>query len=668
MQTSHNKTVETTVASLYYTPQNSSVLVYDRSANNSIDSRGSKGEALFLLFFKTHFVYIYINLRLFFPVVDENICSFYESEKFDCTASTALVDEVCNTNPNKSRVLYDVQCSGDGGSLSLVDKNQTSSDNCEKQTKFCSCPYDRMSEADTEYLDFTPASPLKCSNFDENCFCHHSDDMSSLSMNSSGVNVIKRNYSTNRRMIKIRIKTSSSKECSVEGESTENGIKICISPRKIEENYKSNRNCALNETYSITSSRRISATTSEIGSSSLETDYEFRNNLKNELKRSPAAVKVLNYLESLSEAKKKSPEKILNRKKSKQRSSDPKPTIIETVPLTTAARRSKSKTPQSLNSVVDDDEFHDCCDKTVISSGTGGSSEYEDTTESFDTSQGLENCHDKGSESKKDVPLITITQEMSAQMVVTSKFEINKQKLRRMNEQRERRKSKESRESPDKIIDDNFCNEILDKINQLKDRDGSCPSDTNTDADTIEKVPFDTTTETSTAASNLSLGPQKPPRTFAYRRSQDNTAKTPKQSETRTSLESLDMYLYEEMKQLKLFKFNHSRKSIQIPPKMSPVDASNYVVGGWKVSPNKHIVTTAPAPFKPLTKHNIGWTAPVQSPKKVEPGWVKSSPAPIPADIVNMLHYSDDERKKRSILSSNARAEPQQKYPSSSEK
>lgn len=509
-----------------------------------------------------------------------------------------------------------------------------------------------MSEADTEYLDFSPASPLKCDNFDENCFCHHTDEISSsLSMSSSsGVNVIKRSYNTNRRMIKIRIKTSSSKECSVEGESTENGIKICISPRNAaNEKFKPNKKCALNETYSITAS--------EMGSSSVETDYEFRKNIKNELKRSPAAVKVLNYLESLSEHhKKKTPEKILGKTKSNQRTSDPK-----TVPLTTQvkSRRSKSKTPttQSVNSAVDDDEFHDCCDKTVISSGT---SEYEDTTESFDTSQGMENL-------PIEAPLITITQEMSAQMVVTSKFEINKQKLKRMNEQRERRQSKESRGSPEKIIDDNFCNEILDKMNQFKVSDDHVLSEhEEEDTDSIEKVPFDTTLETSTTSS----GPQKPPRTFAYRRSHDNN-KPPKQREIRSSLESLDMYLYEEMKQLKLFRFNQNRKSIQ-QMSVRPVDESNYVVGGWKVSPDTKPVVTVPnssthdsAPTN--NKCEIGWTSPVQSPKKFEPGWVQPTSS-IPPDILQMLHYSDDEMKKRSISSSNARAQPQQKYPSSSEK
>lgn len=521
----------------------------------------------------------------------------------------------------------------------MVEENQTLSE--DKQNRFCSCPYERMSEADTEYLDFTPASPLKCNYFDEDCFCHQTDDMSSsISMNQSGVNVIKRQYNTNRRMIKIRIKTSSSKECSVEGESTENGIKICISPRR-KDDEKINQTQVLNETYSVISS--------EIGSSSVETDYEFRKNIKNELRRSPAAVKVLNYLESLSEAKKKSPDKVL---KGKKRSKNNLKPVIDTVSLKnsekfeTKSRRSKSKTPEkrvptpkSFTS-IDDEEFHDCCDKTTISSGTGTTSEYEDTTESFDTSQ---DCR------VNDAPLITITQEMSTEMVVTSKFEINKEKLKRMNERRT------SKGSPDKIIDDNFCNEILDKMNQLKINSNEKDLDECLDnSDTEKKLPCDSETSNTSV---VSPGPKKPPRTFAYRRSQDNNPKPPKTEEIRLSLESLDMYLYEEMKQLKLFKFNQSRK-------VAPVlDESNYVVGGWKVSPSKEPVVSSSK--QSLRKQEIGWTTPVQSPKRMEPGWVHSPT--IPTEIVNMLHYSDDERKRRNILSSNAAAEPQQRS-SASEK
>uniref|UniRef100_A0A336K140 CSON010134 protein n=1 Tax=Culicoides sonorensis TaxID=179676 RepID=A0A336K140_CULSO len=663
-ETSHNKTVETTVASIYFTPQSNIPDVSDNSINRS--------------------------------KVDENICLLNESEeKFDVTASTALVDEVCTRTheTTRDRNICDISggCSSVGeGSESFIvnesrDKNQIHllSDNNnfyleqnrkKNKTKFCTCTvYDKMSEADTEYLDFTPiGSPLKCSNFDENCFCQHSDDMSSLSMNgstsSSGVNVIKRQYNTNRRMIKIRIKTKANNECSVEGESTENGIKICISPRQKEAKVKNKRNTitksALNETYSITSSRTIS----EIDASSLETDFEFRKNLKNELKRSPAAVKVLNYLESLSEAKKISPDKInqSKRKSRKSRSSDPK-AITENVPFTktshhnheTKNRRSKSKTPpkraptpQSITS-VDDEEFHDCCDKTVLSTSVTGSSEYEDTTE-FDTSQGLDN-----NVNDKEKPLITITQEMTAEMVVTSKFEINKAKLKRLSENRERRKSKESRGSPEKIIDDNFCNEILDKINQFQNNYDENANETD---DSIDKPPLDTTTDISNI-SNTSLGPEKPPRTFAYRRSQDNAARPVRENEMRSSLESLDMYLYEEMKRLKLYTFNQSRKSQQ---QISPVmDESNYVVGGWKISPNHQNLS----PIEEKSTHEsssskIGWTT---SPR-TEAGWIREPQPPIPDNIVNMLHYSDDENKKINILSSNSRAQPQQMYPSSSSK
>ncbi|XP_063701291.1 uncharacterized protein LOC134831486 [Culicoides brevitarsis] len=586
---------------------------------------------------------------------DENIC--FDS-KFDVTGSTALAEEVCT----KSRVCEDVVPCSVNGNCEQTDENQTPA------KEFCCCPYSvvrRMSEPETEYLDFNRTT---CNDFDENCFCHESDDMSSsISTHKPRKNVVTRNYSTKRRMIKIRIKTSSSKECSVDGESTENGIKICISPRERDirkKNENNNHEYALNETYSITSSRRISTTTtaSEV-ESSVETDYEFRKNLKNELKRSPAAVKVLNYLESLSEARKKSPEHVSNKRKSENnRKSD-------------RQRRSKTPTnraptPQSIKS-AEDEEFHDC--RTIFSE-TDATSDYEDTTDSFETSQGDEKPV------KKDAPLITITQEMSAQMVVTSKFEINKEKLKRMNEKREsreRRQSKESRGSPDKIIDDNFCNEILDKMNQLgleqrnfsKKQDSSPESQrqSNDDDDTEcdEKLPFDTTLETSTTSTH-SLGPQKPPRTFAYRRSQDNAEKVPKlPRELRMSLESLDMYLYEEMKQLKLFKFNQSRKSVNKPPQMQ-VTENNYVVAGWKVSsPQSAKITEVPpqSPPKIVKNNEIGWKTPVNSPKKVSPGWIHSQQPAIPEEIVNMLHYSDDEAKKQRILSSNSRAEPQRQHP-----
>lgn len=49
LQTSHNKTVETTVPSVYYTPHNSTLPIYDRSADTSVDSRGSKGEFIYFL-------------------------------------------------------------------------------------------------------------------------------------------------------------------------------------------------------------------------------------------------------------------------------------------------------------------------------------------------------------------------------------------------------------------------------------------------------------------------------------------------------------------------------------------------------------------------------------------------------------------------------------------
>lgn len=548
--------------------------------------------------------------------------------------------------------------------------------------KNCNC--DKLSEAETEYLDFTVGSPVKCSDYDEDCFCQTSEDMNKMMVQlpmecnnnnnkkkSDRINVIKKEFTAHRRMIKIRIKTSTDNDCLVDGETTENGIKICISPRRdsgkvspvpmksnTKKEFDSTTYIMSQDTVSVASSKKI-LTSSEIESSALETDYEFRKNLKNELRHSPGAIKVLKYLESLSENKKRSADhsKKKSKRKSKGKEMEEKPNSEEPKIMQCDSkdenmnkRRSKSKTPPRVSTphtpaTNEDDEFHDCFDGTSHSHDHSSStSNYEDTSESFDASQSQNTSVSK---EKDEVPLITITQEMSTEMVVTSKVEVNKDKLRRMNDKRKKRHESQQFDNPKKIIDENFCNELLDQMNQtFEKQSNSVLSEHEEDVQHICE---------SSSSSNYRAGPRKPPRTFAYRRPRTISG------QSSDILEPLNMDLYEEMKQLKLFQFNHSRtnsnfqnksmdNSMQQPPTCPDID--NNFEYGW-TSPEK---TTF---FQDKSNKQAEQEVNSNCDQKIKAGWNPSVNHVVPGNIMDMLHYSDDEIKSQQILSSNSKAEPQ---------
>lgn len=92
-------------------------------------------------------------------------------------------------------------------------------------------------------------------------------------------------YSIKRKSFNVRIRAKIAPECGLTGEATANGIRICISPRKMQ--------------------RFSSKETSEAESGGISVKTNFRETIMRELSQSNSTKKVLHYLESLSAAKKR---------------------------------------------------------------------------------------------------------------------------------------------------------------------------------------------------------------------------------------------------------------------------------------------------------------------------------------------------------------------------
>lgn len=292
----------------------------------------------------------------------------------------------------------------------------------------------------------------------------------------------------------------------------------------------------------------------------------------------------------------------------------------------------------------------------------------EESSEESSESQEEENISEK-SESQSEVeeeeeedeepPLLRIVQEITQTKTVSSKVTVNKAKLREMNE------SKKKREN---IIDDNFCNEILDKTlnwerleeeilsREIKEKNkfsfgkleaspkysgknvGRLLAKRNKRAEKIKKNIYKETVicgsertfseeYVSTDSNSNRTGPKKPPRTFA-----SNSSKIGGNSNT-------TMELDEELDLMRRF---HNLKAS---------DAENI---GWTFLANnpKKIIPTCP------TLEDINWVGPEVVEEKI--GWTfldQNKANSPPQHILNMLDF--DDRKNNQLISSFLKAEQQ---------
>ncbi|XP_065086429.1 uncharacterized protein LOC135708328 [Ochlerotatus camptorhynchus] len=334
----------------------------------------------------------------------------------------------------------------------------------------------------------------------------------------------------------------------------------------------------------------------------------------------------------------------------------------------------------ALFQTAESQEFLDC--KDFLDSSTCG---YDDSSEETERNDDEEEDRHKQSPKvttqelidDKDEPMINIIQEMTRDMQVTSTVILNKAKIKELRKSRsaekkekqkiEKKRLENSHLSRQKIIDDNFCNEILDStihfdrlygINRknaietpvevlsdsalqpssagdesfdssmsfgklegkprysgrpigklmarrLKklDKQSSCKSDVNSDS----------------SASNYANGPKKPPRTFASARSHHSKVGWMLRSGSSTEASS-------------------GKPSC---PKLQDLDSDPDLIG-WKFDkPEKS--------DKGEKSHNMGWVVPKE----------RTNGSTIPPHIYNMLNYSEDEDRKQLIKTSNSRAAPQ---------
>ncbi|XP_058465800.1 uncharacterized protein LOC131439144 [Malaya genurostris] len=271
-------------------------------------------------------------------------------------------------------------------------------------------------------------------------------------------------------------------------------------------------------------------------------------------------------------------------------------------------------------------------------------------------------------------PMINIVQELTHDMQITSTVILNKSKIKdhrkkraaekKQKQKKEKKKMDSSIFSRQKIIDDNFCNEILDStihfdrlyginrktavetpIEVLSDSaiQASSAGDESFDsslsigklegkprysgrpigrlmARRMKKLDKPTSSKSEglsdSSASNYANGPKKPPRTFAA--SSCNSSKIGWVTQTEA---------------------NSQKPKLRKPscPELKDLDSDPELLG-WKFN-------------RKDKKHDIGWTVPKQQ--------QSTDPASIPPHIYSMLHYSDDDNRKRLIKSSNLRAAPQ---------
>lgn len=338
----------------------------------------------------------------------------------------------------------------------------------------------------------------------------------------------------------------------------------------------------------------------------------------------------------------------------------------------------------ALFQTAESQEFLDC-------KGSLDSSycEYDDSSEETEQNDDVfESNHPKQSPKavKQEIiddenePMINIIQKMTRDMQVTSTVILNKAKIKEHRKSRAEKKERQKTEkkklenshlSRQRIIDDNFCNEILDSTHQFDrlygitrktaavnapvevlsdsalqassagdesfdsslsygklegkprysgrpigklmakrlkklDKQGNCKSDVNSDS----------------SASNYANGPKKPPRTFASARSHHSKFGWVKQSGSSTDASS-------------------GKPSC---PKLEDLDSDPDLIG-WKFDKSaKHEKRE-----KSEKSHNIGWVMPKE----------RTNESSIPPQIYNMLNYSEDEDRKRSIKTSNSKAAPQ---------
>lgn len=262
-------------------------------------------------------------------------------------------------------------------------------------------------------------------------------------------------------------------------------------------------------------------------------------------------------------------------------------------------------------------------------------------------------------EEEEEPPLLRIVQEITQTKTVSSKVTVNKAKLREMNESKKKHKN---------IIDDNFCNEILDKTlnwerleeeilsREIKEKNqfsfgkleatpkysgknvGRLLSKRNKRAEKIKNIYKETVIcgsertfseeYISTDSNSNRTGPKKPPRTFA-----SNSSKIGGNSNTTIELdEELDL-----MRRFQNLKAESNAENL-----------------GWTFLANnpKKIIPTCP------TLEDINWVGPEVVEKKI--GWTfldQNKANSPPQHILNMLDF--DDRKNNQLISSFLKAEQQ---------
>lgn len=640
------------------------------------------------------------------------------------TASTFPIEDLLNCDKGTGNVNFNAPTNNDVNSFSKQPSHGLA-DN--KNFVNCNKLSNALSDTETVYLDVFKSPEHGGSVTDyESMLKEVNDSNPAPIMIDECQTVIKRKFNIVRRSFKIRIKAHSSGDCDIKGNPTQTGIRICISPRTGNEN----------SVFVGAQQENVNVTSTTVTSSEAETDYEFRNAIKSELKRSPSAAKVLRYLESLSEAKKVSPEDKKKRKSKRSQETFLKPVsevneyplipisdwtpekpneAIPVQPTVEPATESTSKVvleipikavneeksvdlahaPENIYPQLDTAElklgdastekvegdtevFHDACDKnsSLDSTDSSGISHYEDTTEFLDTSYDQPSSSNQGSthpEVINDKPLLTITQEMSSNMDVTSKVEVNRSKMKK---RRSHSSGKKKKNSPEKIISDNFCNEVLDQaMKKAKEYRRSLEKGRNTEQTKIcpnenvhsrrsgeKHVQLPVISSTDLSDSDKPCGPQKPPRTFSYsgpkaRRScsqdRNNNCSIQEDSsdQSLSNLSPLDLNLYDDVKQ-KLITFN--RRSLEmIKAKAQKNDRDTY---------NQYIGWTSPEKDTNQNFNNQNGENEVVLKKRttrITPGWAPQLPPIPPKNLLNMLQYSDDERKRAGIVTNHVRAERQ---------
>ncbi|XP_053682903.1 uncharacterized protein LOC128733377 [Sabethes cyaneus] len=323
-------------------------------------------------------------------------------------------------------------------------------------------------------------------------------------------------------------------------------------------------------------------------------------------------------------------------------------------------------------------DFLDCGDDVVSSNSGYDESSTEDSDISVQVPKQTQHSKVINQEviDSDSAPMINIIQEVTPNMQVTSTVILNKAKIKehrkaraadkKQKQKKEKKKMDNSIFNRQKIIDDNFCNEILDStihfdrlyglnrktavetpIEVLSDSaiQPSSAGDESFDSSLsfgklegkprysgrpvgrlmarrlkkLDKPPKQNKSEglSDSSASNYANGPKKPPRTFAS------------QSKSR-----IGWVL--EKKESSSGKQSSSEKPSC--PKLEDLD-SDPDLAGWNFS-------------KKEKSHEMGWTVPKE----------RTNNSAIPPHIYSMLHYSDDETKKRLIKSSKSKAAPQASF------